>query len=164
MVVLYGDSVMRGTNKNGSLSRSPAEELRRLRPAWSIEDKSLSGDTATLAEKRILNENRTAHVVVLSWGINDMTMEWDVVQPLKNIASYMKAEGRKVVITGLIHTENVMNDKYNADEMQVSIDSAAAFVSWGETPVKTVDGVHPDQDSSDQLVAELAVVLDKECR
>lgn len=161
--VIYGDSVAAGQSTKGALTFSPAARIRQLRPDWEVIDRSQSGDSATLGVPRILNDPRPAGAnVVGSWGLNDMSFDWDVKAPLAKFVDFMKAEGRKVVITGLISV-GTKHAKYNEDELSVAVDHGAAFASWGETPVVTVDGVHPDQATTDAITEDLVNTMDKEC-
>lgn len=163
-VDLYGDSVMAGASAKGTLARTPAAELRRLLPGWTVIDHSISGDSVTLAESRVMNDTRRGSLVVFSWGINDQGQDWDVRAPLGRLVDFVKAEGRKVVITGLSQNANPKTEGTNAAELVVATSKGAAFASWNETPVETIDGTHQTQESSDALAGDLAEVLKRECR
>src|SRR5690606_13659606 len=85
-VVLYGDSILAGANPLGSLAETPARTIKRLRPRYTVDDRSRSGQSATQAARLFPNDNRTARIVVLEHGTNDMLLGLPVQQSLASMA------------------------------------------------------------------------------
>lgn len=166
-VVLYGDSIMAGQNPAGSLAETPAQALKRMRPTWSIEDRSRSGTSAAQLAALFPNDPRTARAVVLEHGINDLILGMSPVESLRSVVDYAKAEGRKVVLTGLSQQTRVDAARWGAAAdgiAQIAKTASVTYADWPSVTGSTVDGTHPNQQFSNDLVTQLASALDKVCK
>lgn len=160
-IELYGDSILSGEHLGASglerLANPPAAELLRLFPAALITDHSKAGQTATDAAKTFPSETRTGHVVVINHGSNDLAQGRPLEQPLRAMVDYAKAEGRVVVLTGLNQQQNFAAwADYAEVHSKVAADTGAAYANWPSVSTTNLDGTHPDQASSNALVAQLA--------
>lgn len=161
-VALYGDSIMYGFG----LTPRPVERLRQLRPNWTFTDRSLSGDTWHDGVPRMLQTVQDFDVGVLQWGINDAKVAFplnEVTMAEQVMIARVKSIGAKAVVTGLINNSLPLGGAYDEKIRDTAITAGAAFASWGERSVSLRDGLHPDQEGSDQLMEDLVNTLDKEC-
>lgn len=167
-VVLYGDSIMQGEDvARTRLSSPPAVTLKTIRPAYTVEDRSVGGETATARSATFNNEYRPQRFVVIEHGINDIFTEAPFEPSLKSMISYAKAEGKTVIVTGLSRMEYERFTEYAEWIRKVAVESGAVYADWPSVQVQTYDRVHPDQASSIALVEKLASTLDQlapECR
>jgi len=157
-VVLYGDSILAGANPLGILAETPAQTIKRLRPKYQIDNRAKSGQSAMQAARQFPNENRTARVVVLEHGTNDMILGLPVQQSLASMAEYAKAEGRTVVVTGISSQAHARLGEYQAAVKAIA--AGYVYADWPAVPGKTVDGTHPDQQMSIALSERLVAALD----
>lgn len=162
-VVIYGDSIITGTP---SLTETVPQALARLRPTWTVDNRAVGGQTAA--------QGATAHMgdllpqgtkVVVEWGMNDLLDQTEFAIEVDAFVKAMIAQKTTAVITGIIEhpASGVTWDYYNTELRTIATSDGTAFVSWGEVPITTVDGIHPNQASSDALVEDLINTLDKEC-
>ena len=164
-VAFYGDSILAGVNLSGKLEVSPAETLRKMRPAYRVDDRAHGGDSATLQKGFFMNDTRTAKIIVIEYGVNDFNAGFPFYAPLADMVAYAKAEGRIPVLTG------IMKGAIAPDGMEVpkrlAQDTATAYAGWDEVGGANLEDGHPTQERSDMLVAKLVTTLDKllpECK
>lgn len=161
-VVLYGDSIMWGEDKNRTrLESPPAVTLKKIRPVYTIEDRSVGGETATARAKTFNNEHRPQRIVVIQHGINDVFQDLDFEAPLKSMITYAQAEGHKVILTGFNRMDFETWLPFAERVKRIAIDTGAMYGEWASVPGKTYDTVHPDQEMSIALVERLAWALDR---
>lgn len=162
-IELYGDSISIG---NGVLDVPVAARIRSLR-GWPVTDHSAKGMSAAVASQSFPNANRTGRVVVLALGTNDITLGTSPADPLRAMANYAKAEGRKVIFTGIPAVDTTRTAEFNADERAVADQVGAAWAGWETVSHDTLDGVHPTQAMSDALTDRLVSAVEAtlpECR
>lgn len=166
-VVLYGDSIMAGQNPAGALAETPVQAIKRMRSGWSIEDRSRSGTSAAQLAALFPNDPRTARVVVLEHGINDLILGMSPVESVRSVVDFAKAEGRAVVVTGLSQQTRIDPTRWQATAdgiAQVAKTAGVIYADWPSVTGNTVDGTHPDQAFSNDLVSQLVRALDKACK
>ncbi|PZQ77972.1 MAG: hypothetical protein DI563_02100 [Variovorax paradoxus] len=166
-VVLYGDSIMAGQNPAGALAETPVQAIKRMRSGWSVEDRSRAGTSAAQLAALFPNDPRTARVVVLEHGINDLILGMSPVESIRSVVDFAKAEGRAVVVTGLSQQTRVDTPRWLAAAdgiAQVAKAAAVTYADWPSVTGNTVDGTHPDQAFSNDLASQLVRALDKACK
>lgn len=161
-VVLYGDSIMRG---EPLILQGPHRRIQAARPSWTVDLRAVAGQTGHHGARLNLNDPRpTPAVVVMQWGINDAIQRTDV-SPIRLLIEKVRAEGSRPVLTG---PSPWAGDVARWHAVHTAIQAMAAetetpWVNWGAAPLRTIDGLHPDQDSTNRLVDALIGVLDVEC-
>lgn len=161
-----GDSILRGdTMTAGLLPETPAAGLKRMRPAYTVEDKTISGAYAGMRLAEFLNAAISSRFVVFDYGLNDATQNREYEQPLRAMLQRAKALGRTAIVTGLSRTVSVVpnRDAYDAIARRVAKEEGALFVDWGSVhfdPVEMADSSHPAQPYSTRLTAALVATLD----
>ncbi|MGJ7610091.1 MULTISPECIES: SGNH/GDSL hydrolase family protein [unclassified Variovorax] len=165
-VELYGDSILHGGySGDRRLREPPADALRRLRPRYSVVDRSVNGETASSRSASFAGEARSGRIVVIEHGLNDAMQGLPLESSLRAMVAKARAEGRHVVLTGLSRTLGGADVRAQADATvrRVARDLAVPFVDWGSVPVhatEMADIIHPAQVYSTRLVEHLARVLD----
>lgn len=164
-VELNGDSIMHGeSDGNGTMLKSvPASTLKGLRPAYTVTDKAVGGQTSTERAAQFNNDNRTSRIIVIQHGVNDMYRgDVDSMEvALKSMTTYAQAEGRKVVITGMSVIDAPKWKSFADRVKKVADDTGSVYADWTTVQGSQADGVHPDQAFSNELVGKLAVALDQ---
>lgn len=166
---INGDSISAGQSLSGTLPVPLAERIRQHRPMWILQDNSVAGQSAAMLAPAFPNKVRSARVVVLALGTNDLSVGTSPAEPIRAMAEYAKAEGRKVVIAGIpqMRDKHPRWDEFNADEMRTAQEVGAVWAGWPEVQGETLDGVHPTQAFSDALADRLVVAIESalpECR
>lgn len=156
-----GDSILWGEDVNFTrLASPPAVTLKRIRPAYTIDDRSQRGQTAQDASKAFNTQARTSRIVVIQYGVNDMNHGFPLEASLTSMVSHAKGEGRIVVMTGLSKTDNPALEQYRAVAKKVATEQGVTYADWPSVDGKTFDGIHPDQAFSTALTEKLAAALD----
>lgn len=161
-VVIYGDSLI----ADPLLSETIPASLARQRPGWTIDNRAVGGQTGRQGATDLFSDPRPqGAVVVEEWGVNDLILQDNPLPAMRAFTSKIFSEGSTAVITGVIqHPQSGdLWNNYNLGLLSIATDLHAAFVSWGEVPITTFDGTHPDQASTNVLVEDLLNSLDKEC-
>lgn len=166
-VQFEGDSILggwySGTQRH---SPTPAADVVRMRPAWSITDLSASGMSAGRRAPVFINESVAARVVVIEYGMNDANESADYETPLRTILQRVKALGKTAIITGLSHTKAghpIPRDAYDAIARRVASEEGVIFADWDAVPATDddmADQLHPNQAYSTRLAEQLVRALD----
>jgi hypothetical protein len=178
-VALYGDSILHGAYNDAAgerrLAEPPAAALKRLRPAYTVTDHTLSGQSARALSMTFNNATRTAKIVVIESGVIDAWRNDPPVETVKAMAEYARAEGRKVVITGfsrmLVSTRMGVTEAAldRRDEFNLAMKAMASAMGYGFADFgaaafddgSVVDQIHPGQTYSLRLVDQLVAALDR---
>ncbi|KAF1069620.1 SGNH/GDSL hydrolase family protein [Variovorax sp.] len=172
-VVLYGDSILHGGyGGNLRLAEPPAAALKRLRPRYTIDDRTANGETATTRAASFASEKREARFVVIGHGINDAALSLPVEAPLRSMIATAMREGRVVIVTGLSRQRIPVpgRDKYDAAIRKVAQDTGAGFADWGAEEFRAnemADILHPAGAYSQRLSMRIVQTLDRlapDCR
>jgi hypothetical protein len=180
-VVLYGDSIMHGGYVDGTESkrypRHLSAELKSQRPAWTVDDRTVSGQSLSKMAKIFNNETRASRFVVLGSGIAEAWSGEDVKRQLTQLVQAVRSEGRTPILTG--YSRQVPNafmtpdrlagrDHANADVKALATEMSVPFADFGAVePVEIIDLIHPTQAYSLGLTAQVIRVLDEvapECK
>ncbi|MET3494758.1 SGNH/GDSL hydrolase family protein [Variovorax boronicumulans] len=168
-VALWGDSILHGAfgaSPTNRIEEPPAVALQRLRPAWSVADFSMPGDSAHKRLPSFVLQPMPTRVVVLQYGINDAGNRYPYEPALRAMVDYVKAAGKTPVVTGLSQVKAgrmPLRDDYDAVARRVAKEEGALFADWGAVrfdPADMADDVHPLQPYSTRLVERLALALD----
>lgn len=166
-VVLYGDSILHG-GYGGSkrLDEPPAQTLRRIRPRYTVEDRTVNGETASDRSKSFGGEPRSARFVVLGHGINDVARNLELEPALRRMVTIARAEGRMVILTGLSRQPVAVPGRAQGDATvrRISTELQVGFADWGSVPYERhemADVLHPGKLYSDRLVQRIAESLDQ---
>lgn len=166
-IEINGDSIPLGAGVEVGM----AVTLRQIRPMWTVIDKSVGGMTSVRRATEFFNENRTARVIVLQYGVNDAYQKLAVAEmdaALKAMALYSKSEGRTVIFTGMSRTSIPGASVYAAAVKQAADDTGSVYADWPSVEgVLQADEIHPAQQMSNDLAAKLALSMDAvapECR
>lgn len=156
---LWGDSILAGQNPRGALTTTPAQYIQAHRPAYTVADDSVSGSGANASEGRLRARPLTARFVVLEWGVNDPAQGYtDIAGVLTRDVALVRAAGHTPVLTGIDAAFN--NPAIIAQPLAVAQATGAAYADWPSVVGGTVDGLHPDQSTSDALAQKIIGVLD----
>lgn len=161
-VVIFGDSII----ADPLLTETIPASIARQRPTWTVDNRAVGGQTAYEGATKYLGVTLPlGSKVVVEWGLNDLILGNDSSQQLSTFVSRLIADGYTAVITGIIQYPKAGSqwDYINNQWLTVATSDGAAFASWGEIPITTFDGEHPDQPSTNALVEDLLNTLDKEC-
>lgn len=162
-VVIYGDSVI----ADPLLKETIPASISRQRPTWTVDNRAVGGQTAYEGATIYLGATLPpGSKVVVEWGLNDLILKNDSSSQLSTFVSRLIANGNTVVITGIIKypPAGPQWDYLNSLWLNAATANGAAFASWGEVPITTFDGEHPDDASTQALVTDLLNSLDKECQ
>lgn len=149
-VTLYGDSIMHG---------GIAEALKRSGYNGLIQDRSIPGDTAANAWRRIPYEQRSTTHVVVQYGTNDLTQGNNPSKHLKKILKYLNKEGRFVILTGLSKRESMNVLKQNYELQLLAAEVGVTYAHWGTVPLVSLDGLHPVQPMINDLANKIITSL-----
>lgn len=149
-VTLYGDSIMHG---------GIAAVMADAGCTGVIHDRSVPGDTAANAWRRMPYELRATTHVVLQQGTNDLTVGADPVQYLRRMVRYLRAEGRTVILTGIAQRADRPTAPTDLDVRRLAITERVAFAGWGVVPLNAPDGLHPGPEMARALAQRLLWVL-----
>lgn len=175
-VDLNGDSILAGayslSGQTVYLAERPAAILKRMRPAYTVVDRSVPGETAATRSVTFYNATRAGHFQVFEHGINDATGSTGYEPALRGMVEYVKAEGRVPLITGLSRTRIFITNAaaYNAIAAKVASDTITAFADWQTVaydPLDMADDYHPGPKYAERLMARIVERLDvlaPECR
>ncbi|MBO9515288.1 MAG: SGNH/GDSL hydrolase family protein [Variovorax sp.] len=174
-VVLYGDSIMHGGYVDGTETKRHARhlsaELKAQRPAWTVDDRTVSGQSLAKMSKIFYKETRSARVVVLGSGIAEAWSGGDVKAQLAQLVHDVRDEGRVPILTG--YARQVPNgfmtperlagrDRADADVAALADELDVTFADFGAAgPVEIIDDVHPTQAYSLRITEQLIRALDK---
>lgn len=159
-VDLRGDSILHGENSTGHLEHRPADRIREWRPAYTVADNAVSGQSITWAIGTFLNTHLTARFVVLEWSTNDINAGLDFEPALHQAVEHVKASGRTPVMTGMYP---YVADPTKAEVIQrISREEKTAYAGWEQATgaVQSATDGHPSQTLSDDLTRRLVAVLD----
>jgi len=168
-VALWGDSILYGgfgASLANRIKEPPAAALKRIRPAWTIADYSVPGDSAHKRLPTFVMQPMPARVVVLQYGINDAGNGYPYEPALRGMVDYTQAAGRTAIVTGLSQVKGgnaPPRDNYNAIARRVASEESVMFADWGAVrfdPADMADDIHPLQPYSTRLVERLALALD----
>lgn len=171
-VTLYGDSILYGYTNAGRLSEPPASGIKRLRPAYRVEDRTEPGDYVLRRLPTFLNQTIDTRFVVIEHGMNDAGNGFDYESPLRTMVQRVKALGAVPVITGLSNVRVPLEKReaYNAIARRIADEEGAVFADWNAVAYDSADmadDVHPAQPYSTRLTEKLVAALDTkapECR
>lgn len=166
-VTLWGDSIMHGGyNIFDRLPVPPAINLKRMRPAYTVIDRSYNGGNASLSLGDFLGNDLTeSRIVVLQYGVNDLGSNYPYDFTMRSMLTYAKAAGKSVVMTGIVPTARGFENynRYNNIAASLAEEFGAYWAGWDEVEYNegdAVDGLHPGQEYSTRLVGALAETLD----
>ncbi|MDR6538843.1 SGNH/GDSL hydrolase family protein [Variovorax soli] len=164
-VWLEGDSILNGSSPAGRLTEPPAAAIKRLRPAYTVTDRSMPGNYVTMRMPGFLAEIIDARFVVLEFGMNDGGNGFDYREPLRSMVQRVKALGKTPIVTGLSRVRGAppWRDAYDALAHQVATEEGATFADWGAVPYSDADmadDVHPAQSYSTPLAEKIVRALD----
>lgn len=168
-IALWGDSILYGgfgSSMSNRIKDPPAIALKRIRPAWTVADHSVPGDSAHKRVPSFVLQPMPARVVVLQYGINDAGNSYPYEPALRAMVDYVQAAGKTAVVTGLSQVKAdrmPLRDDYNATARRVAGEEGVAFADWGAVrfdPNDMADDIHPLQPYSSRLVERLAQTLD----
>jgi hypothetical protein len=164
---LYGDSILHG-GYGGSqrLAEPPAQTLQRLRPRYRIDDLTVNGQTAAQRALSFGAEKRSAHFVVVEYGLNDAVLGLPLEPSLRTMVSTAQQEGRRVILTGLSRQPASVPGRVQADATvrRLASEMGTEFADWGSVPYaqdEMADMLHPGKPYSDRLVQRIADALDR---
>ncbi|OUM01778.1 SGNH/GDSL hydrolase family protein [Variovorax sp. JS1663] len=165
-VWLEGDSILHGSSLAGRLAEPPAAAIKRMRPMYTVTDRSVPGNYVNLRIPGFLAEPLDARFVVLQFGINDGGQGFDYREPLRAMVQRVKALGKTPIITGLSRVRGapLWRDAYDALARHVAQEEGALFADWGTAafdPADMADDVHPGQSYSTRLIEQLVRALDR---
>ncbi|OUM01646.1 SGNH/GDSL hydrolase family protein [Variovorax sp. JS1663] len=166
-VWLEGDSILHGSTFGaGRLTEPPAAAIKRMRPMYTVTDRSQPGAYVNLRMPGFLTELLDARFIVIEFGINDGGNGFDYKEPLRAMVQRAKGLGRTPVVTGLSRVRGAppWRDAYDDLARQVAAEEGAIFADWGAAafdPADMADDVHPGQAYSTRLVEQLVRALDK---
>lgn len=172
-VTLEGDSIMFGAYGNHlRLDEPPAAAIRRMRPAYTVLDNSVSGSTAAQRAPVFSKLTLTTRFVVLQHGLNDGQFSQPYEAALRDMLSHVLAQGRTPVVTGISRqTIPALNrEVVDAIARRVAEGTGTLFADWDAVPFKPAemaDLLHPAPAYSERLAARLVAVLDQaapECK
>ncbi|WP_232081147.1 SGNH/GDSL hydrolase family protein [Variovorax sp. WDL1] len=175
-VTLYGDSILYGTYGTTPTNRlvdPPAAAIKRLRPAYTVVDRTSPGDFVNLRLPTFRREAIETRFVVIEHGMNDAGNRFDYAEPLRSMIRGVKAMGKTPIVTGLSRPrsgEVSTRDAYDAIARSVAAEERVIFADWGAVPMTDADlqdELHPGQDYSHRLAEQLVSALDRaapECR
>lgn len=160
--IMWGQSVPPGATTIQRLASPPAVTLKRIRPSYTVVDKSVGGQMATERAAVFNNDTRNSRIIVIQHGTNDLYRGnvADMVVALKSMVTYAQAERRTVILTGMSTIASTLYPEFRDAVKQVAVDTGAVYADWPSVAVVTTDAAHPDQASSEALVAKLALSLD----
>lgn len=160
-VDLYGDSIMAGT----LLPESPAAMLKRIRPAYAVNDYAISGEQAVQRAEKFDGGN--SRFVVIEHGVNDAGLGLPYEPALRKMVQMAKAEGRTVIVTGLSQHTSPLNWVTAANEAarNVAASEGVTFADWMTVPfggeAEMRDHTHPGSIYTERLVMRLVERLDQ---
>ena len=175
---LYGDSILHGAyvhkegdrEQAGRWTRFPAAEIKTQRPAYTIHDRTLSGQSlaAMTADFKVSDMSR---IVVLGNGIAEGWYGGDVRNTLANLVQVIRKSGGTPIITGyarqlpnryMTPKKLAGRDRADNDAREVAELMRVAFVDFGAAgPIEIVDNVHPSEAYSLRLTERLIKTLDE---
>jgi lysophospholipase L1-like esterase len=175
-VTLYGDSILYGTygtTPTNRLPEPPAAAIKRLRPAYTVVDRSSPGDFVNLRLPTFRRDVIDTRFVVIEHGMNDAGNRFDYAEPLRSMIRGVKALGKTPIVTGLSRPrsgEVSTRDAYDRIARDVAAEEGVIFADWGAVAMNDADlqdALHPGQDYSHRLAEQLVSALDRaapECR
>lgn len=169
-VALYGDSILRGGyggTVDKRLADPPAAALRRMRPAWSVTDHSVVGESAHVRRPTFVKEAMSARVIVIQYGINDAGNGYAYEPALRAMIEHIRDQGKTAVVTGIARVKPGAlgtRQAYDAIARRVAAETGAVFADWNSVAfdaAEMADGIHPGQPYSTRLAERIAVTLDR---
>ena len=169
-VALWGDSILYGgfgASPTNRIKEPPAAALKRIRPAWSVADFSMPGDSAHQRLPSFVLQPMPTRVVVLQYGINDAGNGYQYEPALRGMVDYVQAAGKTLIVTGLSQVKAnrlPLRDGYHATARRVAQEEGVLFADWGAVhfdAADMVDDIHPRQPYSTRLVERLVLALDQ---
>lgn len=158
-VALWGDSLLAGQSTKGQLATTPAQFIAAARPSYTVSDFTVSGSGANQMEPAFRAYPQTARFVVLEWGANDTTGGYtDITGVLTRDVQWVLTQGKVPVLTGIDPAYD--NPLIIAQPIAVAKATGAAYAGWDQVTGGTVDGLHPDQATSNALAQKIIDVLD----
>lgn len=164
-----GDSILYGADGRGQRSSDPpAAILKRIRPAYSIDDQSTPGETATRRMPILVNLPISSRLVVVQFGMNDAGNATAYEPAMRAILERMKALGKQAIVTGISRTSPDAaplehREAYDAIARRLAGEYGVPFADWGSVELPAalmLDGVHPGIEGTQRLVVKLAAALD----
>lgn len=162
-VALYGDSILHGMAEGATrIAEAPAAAIKRLRPAFTVTDRTAPGLTATGLANSFASERLTARIVVLQPGTNDAGQGLSVEQPYQSLIRIAHDAQRSVVVTGLsrISEPTPAWVESAAAIERIATGAGAIYANWPAVEAELADGLHPTQAGSHALVDSLVRALD----
>lgn len=159
-VDLYGDSVLHGQNGAGLLAETPAQFIKRTRPAYTVKDWAVDGAGIYQQLPFMLPVTfGDARFAVLEWGIADSLAGYtDIATPYRTVIANVQLAHKTPVVTGIVSSFN--KPDIAAQPKAVAKDLSVYYAGWDAVAITTVDGLHPDQTSSNVLAGKIIEVLD----
>lgn len=145
-VTLLGDSIMHG---------GIAGLMRELGWPTEILDRSLPGDTAADAWRRMPYELRPYSCVVLQHGTNDLSQGRDPVPYLARMVRYLQDAGHVVMLTGLAPRADGAAAEPSIEIERLARREGARYADWQTVPLDAPDGLHPSPAMARTLAARL---------
>lgn len=167
---LNGDSILNGFE----LADTPAMIIKRLRPKYTVINRAVNGQALVNRVPAFYNETRNTAIEVIAWGVNDSVIPGaPYEQTLRDVTAYLRAEGRKVVFTGLTRQNPDVPAIVAFDLLMAKVahDMNVPFADYHNMPFSAADIVvsngHPAQAYTTRNTLKLIEVLDAtapECR
>jgi hypothetical protein len=164
---IVGDSIASGLG----VDEKPEQVLMRLRPKWTAKNTSVSGELANQRITHFYSDVRTARFILLEHGINDLYAApapngIDPVPALRNMAAYVKAEGRTPILTGLFQqvTPHPLRASADARIGALAAETGTPYANVGTVAIDLAtemqDTSHPKQSGSVKMVQRWIATLD----
>ena len=167
----YGDSIAFGgyvnaDNTAGRISPTPAEKLAKG-TGMEVRDYSVNGNTVNTIYKTFFNDGHDGEVTVIEAGINDSTLGKPIEKALERMIQHEHTFGRRVVLTGLSHTDRFPTPNRQAwDEViaRLAAKYQVGFADWntvyfGSGNESLIDSIHPNDAYSDRLYDRVVNVI-----
>lgn len=178
-LVLYGDSILHGAyvevDAGGPRAQRwvnfPAAEIAARRPAYAIDDRTVSGQSLSKMSAKFKSDKTAARIVVLGNGIAEAWSGESVAATLQELVNSIRQRGGIPIITG--YSRQLPNsfmtpdklagrDRGDGEAREVSSSLGVVFADFGAAgPIEIADDVHPTQAYSLRLTDQLIDALDK---
>jgi hypothetical protein len=164
-ITFYGDSIFNGYNAISHLDEFPADTLKRLRPKYTVINRTVSGDSFQRRMPLFANESVDTRFVSFELGLVDAINSYPLDQNARGVIQRGIALNATVVLTGIGQTEESIpkTDDYDARLAEIAKEERAMFADIRSIQIHhgdTVDRVHPTQPLSNLFVGKLVATLD----
>jgi hypothetical protein len=177
-VALHGDSILRGAyvalkdgkEVPGRWQRHASAEIKVRRPAYTVHDHTVSGQSLSTMRASFSAEN-LPRIVVLGSGIAEGWSGGSVSKSLTRLVRTIQAKGSIPIITGysrqlpnasMDETMLAGRDRADREARMVAEGMKVQFADFGAAgPIEIVDDVHPTEAYSLRLTEQLIAALDR---